>query len=109
MTDINIEREAPNWPAFAPRWAQRATVHSMVEVTFETTWTIPSQFRGTADLTVIRVEQEWSAGEHGELTPDHAPRVLTGTADLWADSRAREVAATLRGIAEALDPQETSK
>ena len=98
-----IERDSADWPAFAPAWAERATIEPHA-VTFERTWTIPSQFRDAAPLVVVRVEQEWAAGEQGEYAPG-APRVAAGPGNLWADWRADEVAAALREIASALNPE----
>ena len=105
-----IERGSADWPTFAPDWAQRATIephdgsHLAGVVTFERAWTIPSQFRDTDPLAVVRVGQEWTAGEQGGYVPG-TPRVAAAPGDLWADWRADEVAAALREIAGALGPE----
>lgn len=64
----------------------------------ELRWVIPSRFRDADDLLVIRVEQSGTG----------RARVVVGSGDLdpiWADERAEQTAATLREIADALDPK----
>lgn len=93
-----------NWPSFAPSWARRASIEPDGEVTFERAWEIPGQYRDMTPLPIVRVDQRWAADERAEYAPVESPRVVASSADLWSDHRARLIAATLRDIANALDP-----
>lgn len=109
MTDSTtrgIDRDSENWPQFAPSWAEHAIIDGWPGggVTFERAWTVPSVYRDADPLAVVRVAQEWATGERGTYVPG-SPRVMVGRDEVWSDERAAEVAATLREIAEALDPR----
>lgn len=105
MTDSThtITRDSDDWPQGAPRWATCADLEAGGGLRFTRGWTIPSTHRGAEPLIVVCVEQEWTPSAGGYVV--EAPRVAAGAGALWADWRAVDVAAALREIADALDPQ----
>ncbi len=107
MSTKTLTRGGPGWPASAPDWAESATVHARGlarEFTFARAWEMPGVFRDMEPLVVVRVEQVCTTGPGKRERGCAAPYVVAGPEVLWADYRGPEVAATLRQIADALDP-----
>lgn len=104
MSATCLTPDSPRWPTFAPSWASHADVESGgTTVTFSRCWTVPAVFREVEPLDVVTVTEEFERAPEG-LFEAQGPRVSIGSTGVWADRRFREVAVTLREIADALDP-----
>jgi len=105
MSTENVSRADPDWPEFAPAWAEFASFEPAAgTVTFTRGWNIPGMYRGMEPLTVVTVQQVFARGTNNEFVAEPA-RVIAGPDALWTDHRAEHVAATLREIADALAPE----
>lgn len=104
-----ITPESKQWPEFAPVWAARAVLDEGERaMTFEREWSLPSMYRDAEPLVVVSVCQEFNDhATRGAFVPGE-PWVAAGPPAMWADYRREEIAATLRAIAEALVPRETT-
>jgi len=100
-----LSRESPDWPEFAPAWAESASFDPAAGiVTFARSWTMPGIFREMEPLVIVKIEQVYWRGSGDKFYADPA-RVAAGPDALWADHRTEHVAATLREIADALAPE----
>jgi hypothetical protein len=100
----SMSRDDPEWPEFAPAWAERAFFEPAAGmVTFARAWTMPGAFREMESLNIVTVQQVFARGDNNAFVPEPV-RVVAGADALWTDHRAEHVAATLREIADALVP-----